>query len=224
MYRFYRYKKERPHYNKNMIFYVCSFGGCGSQMICHYLGNFGDVYHIHSRNPPSELKNTGYDDNQTNSEWFSDKLISDADMCIKKYKVLFIYRNPIECIYSRFIDNSGHLKNIQCSDTTVTVEDCVKNKKDLFELEKFFDNYTTTHASRNYDIYAIKYETFMKNIKEFNTLMNIPDIPLYYPEIRETIKRKPYYNELAEIYKSLINKMDILPSIFVYKNGFSQRL
>ena len=43
--------------NKKRTFYVCSYGGCGSYMLCDYLKNFGDVKHIHSRKPPSILSN-----------------------------------------------------------------------------------------------------------------------------------------------------------------------
>lgn len=216
MYRFYRYKPSRPYYDKDKIFYVCSFGGCGSQAICHYLGYFGDVYHIHSRRPPVRLTNTGYNDNKTYAEWFSDTIISDNE--VKKYKVIFVYRDPVECIYSRFQDNQSHIKNIQCSNMSVTVSDCIREKKDLFELEEFFDLYTTKTA-RNYDIYCIKYETFWRNIETFNDAMGIPHIPFYYPEKKETVKDRSFYSELRQIYQPLINKMSKLKPIEIIKSA-----
>ena len=37
------------------IFYVCSYGGSGSKMLCAALRKYGKVEHIHSRNPPDKL-------------------------------------------------------------------------------------------------------------------------------------------------------------------------
>ena len=57
------------------IFYVCSYGGCGSTMLSNYLKNFGIVYHIHSINPPNHL--TGVSECPTLSlEWFNNKTIN----------------------------------------------------------------------------------------------------------------------------------------------------
>ena len=41
------------------IFYVCSFGGSGSKMLCSALKVYGKVKHIHSRNPPNNLEYIG---------------------------------------------------------------------------------------------------------------------------------------------------------------------
>jgi len=212
MYHFYRYKKSRPYYNINNIYYVCSYGGCASQEICHYLGNFGDVYHIHSRFPPNNLTKTGYDDNifTIGSEWFSNKIIPNEE--IYKYKVIFIYRNPIYSIYSRFNDKQ-HLLNIQCSDNNITISNCIEQKKDLFELDNFFDNYTTPNKDKNYNIYCIKYEDFWSNISKFNKLLFIPDINELYPIKKETFKNMTEYENLKEIYTSLLEKMDNMNSI-----------
>jgi len=212
MYRFYRYKNSRPYYNSNNIYYVCSYGDCASQEICHYLGNFGDVYHIHSRFPPNNLTKTGYDDNifTIGSEWFSNKIIPNEE--IYKYKVIFIYRNPIYSIYSRFNDKQ-HLLNIQCSDNNITISNCIEQKKDLFELDNFFDNYTTPNKDKNYNIYCIKYEDFWSNISKFNKLLFIPDINELYPIKKETFKNMTEYENLKEIYTSLLEKMDNMNSI-----------
>jgi len=212
MYHFYRYKKSRPYYNINNIYYVCSYGGCASQEICHYLGNFGDVYHIHSRFPPNNLTKTGYDDNifTIGSEWFSNKIIPNEE--IYKYKVIFIYRNPIYSIYSRFNDKQ-HLLNIQCSDNNITISNCIEQKKDLFELDNFFDNYTTPNKDKNYNIYCIKYEDFWSNISKFNKLLFIPDINELYQIKKETFKNMTEYENLKEIYTSLLEKMDNMNSI-----------
>jgi len=215
MFRFYRYKKDRKFYDKDKRFYVCSFGGCGSQMLCHYLGHFGDVYHIHSRVPPPNLTNTGYDDGKTYAEWFSDIDIPANDMY--KYTVIFIYRNPIDVIYSRLAkDTYNHLTNIQTSDNNKTLKDCVREKKDVFELEEFFDNYVTNKNGRTYPIYCVKYETFFDNLREFNRLMKIPPyLPELYPVKQESEKTILQEDRviLEGIYQPLIEKMNSMEAI-----------
>lgn len=50
---------NKNFYDKNMNYYICSYGGCGSTVLMNYLSNFGNVYHIHDRYPPSKLKYVG---------------------------------------------------------------------------------------------------------------------------------------------------------------------
>ena len=213
MYRYYRYKTERPHYDADKKFYVCSSGGCASQMICHYLGNFGDVYHLHSRQPPIKLTNTGYDDNKTYAEWFSNLEIPDNELY--KYKVIFLYRNPLEVIYSRYIDAPNMLKNVQCKDIDITVADCIAAKKDLFELEDFFDNYTNSvNQTRNYPIYCVKYAELFDNISQFNQIFSIPNIATLYPTKCEKNKDTETISlTLKEIYKPFNTKIEAMKFI-----------
>ena len=88
--------------NEKPVFYVCSFGGCGSTMLTQYLSNFGKTKHIHSRNPPSQLTYVG-EENTSNPiyrEWFNYTPVNQNEL--HKYKVIYIYRNPLNAIYSRF--------------------------------------------------------------------------------------------------------------------------
>ena len=55
-------------YHNEPKFYVCSYGGCGSTMLCKYLSNFGKVKHIHSRHPPQKLTRGG---GNIYFEWFN---------------------------------------------------------------------------------------------------------------------------------------------------------
>lgn len=206
MYRFYRYKNERPHYDPTKTFYVCSYGGSGSQMLCHYLGHFGNVYHIHSRVPPIKLTKTGYDDQSTYTEWFNTTEIIESE--IKNYKVIFIYRDPVKAIYSRF-NNKSMLVNIQAPFVDANIQDVIEQKKDLFGLEDFFDQYTRKPL-KNYSIYCVKYESLWEkgNLTLFNKEMNIPDLPDLYPIQQETPHNEPQKEELNDIYKLLHDKMD----------------
>jgi hypothetical protein len=204
-------------FNKNMNYYICSSGGCGSTIIFNYLKNFGNVYHIHDRFPPNELCHIGADntDNPVYSEWFNSTKIPTDNL--NSYKVLFIYRHPIQVIFSRFAQAKGpnvpHLRNIKCdNDGNIWVGDVLKSRKDLYKLEEFFDNYTTP-KERNYPIYCIKYEHFFANISLFNKALNIPDIPALYPTKIERSKNLTHVKQLNIIYHSLIQKMNSMQFI-----------
>jgi len=198
-------------FDKNKVFYVCSSGGCGSTVIFNYLKNFGTVYHIHDRYPPDKLEYVGNvnSDKDIHSEWFNGVKIPEEHL--ENYKVIFIYRHPIQVIYSRFAQRDGpnvtHLRNIKCDNGgNINIFDVLKTGKDLYKMEEFFDNYTTP-SNRNYNIYCIKYELFWDNISLFNRMMGIPDIKCLYPEKQEKRKQSPFLIKLTTIYQSLIHKM-----------------
>ena len=46
---------NKEYYDDTKRFYVCSYGGCGSQLFRNYLKLFGQSFHIHSRKPPLKL-------------------------------------------------------------------------------------------------------------------------------------------------------------------------
>jgi hypothetical protein len=174
-------------------------------MLSHYLGNFGDVYHLHSRQPPEKLTNTGYDDDKTYAEWFSDTEIPESDL--HHYKVIFLYRNPVDVIYSRYINSPAMLKNVQCADINVTIEDCIREQSDLFGLSEFFDNYTNKVA-KNYPIYCVKYEEIWNNMSLFNQVCGIPSIPALYPvKLEKEIENKSDADALCDIYQPLSDTM-----------------
>ena len=199
------------YFNKNMTYYVCSYGGSGSTILFNYLSNFGKVYHIHDRYPPTKLKYIGKEntDEDVYSEWFN-KIEIPQDK-LKNYKVIFIYRDPIKAIFSRFALQNGphitHLQHIMCDNNgNIPLLNVIKSRSDLYKLEEFYDNYTIP-KERNYDIYAVKYEQFWDNISLFNKIIDIPDIKWLYPIRQERRKREFYINELSYIYVSLFQKM-----------------
>ena len=67
------------------IFYVCSFGGSGSKMLCQALENYDLVLHIHSRCPPNELEYIGI---TVYEEWFNGIKIPEDE--IDNYYVIYI--------------------------------------------------------------------------------------------------------------------------------------
>jgi hypothetical protein len=209
----------KNYYNKNMNFYVCSSGGCGSTIIYNYLSNFGKVYHIHDRYPPSKLTYVGREntDEDVYSEWFNRVEIPEDKL--NNYKVIFLYRNPLQVIYSRFAQRYGpnvnHLKHIKCDNNgNIHLFDVLKSGKDLYKIEEFFNNYVSS-KERNYDIYCLKYELFWNNISLFNKVMGLPDITQLYPEKKERPKQIQFQVQLNKIYTSLLLKMNTMRFIEV---------
>jgi hypothetical protein len=217
---------QKNLFNKDMNFYICSSGGCGSTLLFKYLSQFGNSYHIHDKYPPDKLSYTGSinTDEPVYEEWFNKTEIPLNK--VPNYKVIFIYRNPIDIIFSRFATLDGpnipHMQHIKCNnDGNIHFKDIIRTGRDLYDLELFFDNYTTL-KNRNYPIYCIKYEQFFNNISSFNKILNIPDIKTLYPTKYERKKQYTHVKELSIIYCHLINKMmkmrfiEIIP-IMVFK-------
>lgn len=200
------------NFNKDLHFYICSSGGCGSTILFNYLSNFGNVYHIHDRYPPDKLCYTGNinTDEPVYEEWFNKTEIPENKL--SNYKVIFIYRNPIDVIFSRFATPNGpnitHMKHVKCDNNgEIYFGDIIKSNTDLYKLEQFFDNYTV-FKGRNYNIYCIKYEMLFHNMNVLNKVLGIPNITSLYPLKNERKKRYTYLKELTVIYYSLINKMN----------------
>ena len=203
---------QTSYFNKDMNYYICTYGGSGSTVLFNYLANFGNVYHIHDRYPPKKLQYIGKENTNEDiyNEWFNGVEIPEEKL--KNYKIIFIYRHPIPVIYSRFAQYKGpnipHLQHIKCiNNGNIYIYDVVNFKKDLYGIQNFFDNYMMPQ-DRNYNIYGVKYELFWNNISLFNRIMGIPDIKEFYPVKQEHKKKYAFVNELNFIYKSLINKMN----------------
>jgi hypothetical protein len=215
-----KFNKEKL-FDDNLIFYVCSSGGCGSTLIFNYLKNFGKSYHIHDRYPPEKLCYIGSENTNSPvySEWFNKTEIPEHEL--KKYKVLFVYRNPIQVIFSRFATINGpniaHLQHIMCDNNgQVNFGNLINSGKDVYKLEEFFDNYTTP-KKRNYDIICVKYEDFFYNISAFNRALGIPDIKNLYPIKQERPKKFIFVKELSLIYRPLMKKMNNMKFIETIK-------
>lgn len=190
-------------------FYVCSYGGSGSGMLCRALSRYGNIEHIHSRKPPASLEYIGKrGGGNAYYEWFNGIKIPDNKL--SEYYVIYIYKNPIYSIYSRYVDSAlckHGLTNIQCSNIDYTLKDIIKQKQDLYKLEEFYRNYTQTDKNRNYKIYCVKYEEIFKNQDKLSDLLGIGKLNL----VKKETKREMPSNELIilnDIYKNLIDTMN----------------
>ena len=181
-------------------FYVCSYGGSGSTVLSKALKSFGKVEHIHSRNPPDKLEYVG-NNNGGNAyiEWFNGITIPENEL--KNYIVIYIYRNPSFSIPSRFIENPGHLHNVQL-DPTIKVEEVLSTGKDLYKIRQFYDNYMKPNEKRNYKIYCIKYEDLNDKQDELSDILGIGKLNL------NIWSNRKYDEKLASIYADLIDEMN----------------
>ena len=201
------------------VFYVCSWGGCGSKLLCRYLNNFGKAVHIHDPNPPDILEYIGFKNNSwgwcpydlpeyeyknknvcnRGLEWFNGIKVNDEH----EYYVIFLYRNPVYSIKSRFW-SPVHLKNIRSP--TIAISNVCKEKQDLFNIEEFYRNYMKKRS--NYKIYAIKYEELFDKIKELDQLFNInQNNEIKLEDKIETARNYKWDVDLNIVYKPLINSM-----------------
>lgn len=184
---------------ENKIFYVCSYGGSGSYMLCNALAQYGQVEHIHSRNPPDKLEYTGTKNGgNAYGEWFNGISIPEEEL--EKYHVIFIYRNPSFSIPSRFL-NPVHLGHIE-TDPSVKVLDVVRSGEDLYKIREFYDNYIKPNPKRNYKIYCVKYEDIFTRQDELSDLLGIGKLNMVNRSRRRSTP------ELDIVYANLIEEMN----------------
>lgn len=181
-------------------FYVCSYGGCGSKMLCEALKQYGKVEHVHSRYPPNKLEYVGNNKGgNTYCEWFNG--IKVAKTKLKDYYVIYIYRNPSMSILSRF-QIPEHLEHVQV-DKTIKLDDIINTGCDLYKIKEFYDNYTKSNTNRNYKIYCVKYEDIFDKQDELSDLLDIGKLNLVNKS-----KRTETNEDLNKIYANLIDEMN----------------
>lgn len=181
-------------------FYVCSYGGSGSKMLCAALDKYGRTEHIHSRNPPDKLEYVGNaGGGKCRNLYFNGRVVPENDLT--NYYVIYIYRNPSFSIPSRFTQ-PNHLKNVHV-DNTIKLDDVLSSGQDLYKIREFYDNYTKINENRNYKIYCIKYEDIFDKQDELSDLLGIGKLNLVNKS-----KRNDSHIELDEIYADLIEEMN----------------
>mgnify|MGYP000247387335 CR=1 FL=1 len=181
-------------------FYICSYGGCGSKMLQESLNKYGRTEHVHSRNPPDKLEYIGDKLGSNNrGELFNGIPIPDNE--IKKFYVIYIYRNPSYAIPSRFL-NPLHLEHIQ-TNKNIEIQHLLNTGKDLYGINEFYNNYTEYNENRNYKIYSVKYEEIFNKQDELSEILGIGKLNLVNKS-----NRKDSNKQLDKIYKDLIDKMN----------------
>lgn len=193
-------------------FFICSYGGCGSMMLCQALSIHGKVQHIHSRTPPEKLEYNGQTEGgDCYKVWFNGIKIPEEK--IGNYYVIYIYKNPIDAILSRF-QITGHLKNIQI-DSNIKLDDVIKHSTDLYKIKEFYNNYTQYNEKRNYKIYCVRYEDIFEKQNELSQILGIGSLNLIKRETNRTDIKNKYFDELSKIYKDLIDTMNNNNFLFI---------
>jgi hypothetical protein len=188
-------------------FYICSYGGSGSTMLANALRKLkvGIVEHIHSRKPPNKLEYIGKKNGgNVYCEWFNGIPIPEAEL--ENYYVIYIYRNPVYSILSRF-HMKAHLEHIQVN-KNIKLQEVLNKEKDLYKIKEFYNNYTTPNDKRNYKIIAVKYEDLFDKQDELSELLGIDKLNLVNKSTRKNTRPK-----LNKIYKDLIETMNKNPFI-----------
>jgi hypothetical protein len=191
------------------VFYICSYGGCGSKMLTRALSRYGKVYHVHTRFPPNKLQ-------YITREQFNG--VEVPPELLKNYYVIYIYKNPVKAILSRFTGNPGynrrHLRHVGCN-PHITVDAVLNQSKDLYQLQQFYDNYTKP-VPRNYDVYCVKYEAIFERQAELSSVLDIGPLNLVKRESNRG-EMEAKHMQLYNIYNDLIQQMAKNDFVFIQK-------
>ena len=197
------------------IFYVCSYTGCGTLNFVVNLRKQGHYVRIcHDRTPPEKLNYIFLDGIEPDNvkeidttKLFKFNGIEVPEEHIHRICVIYLYRDPIEAIYSKLTNDK-----ISCilsdDNNPIKLNDVLEQKKDLYKLEEFFNNYTTPNPNRNYQIVCIKYDDMFKKQDKIEKLLNIKPLNL---KKREQNHDKPDIHKLDKIYRNLSNKIINMP-------------
>jgi hypothetical protein len=178
-------------------------------MLTAALERYGRVFHVHTRFPPEKLQ-------YITMEQFNGVEVPPEKL--KNYYVIYIYKNPVKAILSRFTGNPGynrrHLRHVGCN-PRITVDAVINQSKDLYQLQQFYDNYTKP-APRNYDVYCVKYEAIFERQAELSSVLHIGPLNLVKKESNRG-EMEAKHMQLYTIYNDLIQQMAKNDFIFIQK-------
>ena len=199
------------------IYYICSYGGCGSKMLWRFIGRYATCYHIHSRIPPAYLE-------QIDNEQFNGEKVEENE--ISKYKVIYLFRNPSDAQMSIFSSKRNRqLKHwfhigVEDSQNIPEIEEYLYQKEDKLNYMEFFNNYVENKININYDIIAINYHKLWNNLSEFIRILELPVkcIKKFPKKKEKSIKKFPHYvKSLNGINIQLVEKINKMPNIVIIK-------
>lgn len=180
------------------LFLVCSYGGSGTSMLTRKLVKYGTARPIHSL-PPAKLE--GYRDCVFSGEELSEEELN-------KTTVIYIYKNPVNAVYSRY--NKEHFRRYLRFENSF--DDLVEQKRDVFNLEKFFDAWTDPSTERNYKVICVKYDEIFEKEEELCKVLGIGKLGLVK---RETKREMPHRDIVEKVYEKLNQKIEAMPFIKV---------
>lgn len=199
------------------IFYICSYTGCGTMMLSNALDKLGYRTRIvHSPVVPTKLEYTNrdgdldpYSKNNIGFNFNGEKI---PDNLVSNFYVIYIYKNPLDVIYSRFINGKDFSHLVTINKRSVDLKQVLTQKKDLYGLENFFDTYTTPNPNRNYKIICVNYSMIFSEQDKLSELLGVGPLNLFRKETNRHIDRD-IHNKLISIYKPFIIKLSQMPFI-----------
>lgn len=202
------------HLNDNKrIFFVCSYGGCGSTALTNFLGRYGTAVHVHSRRPVEEISFVSI-------EWFTNQILPRE--YLNKIKFIYLFRNPTEAQISRWRNDAFRAMQVPNYGSVPSINDYVKNGVDLLRYEDFFNNYVNKRINKNYQIIAINYHKMWDNLPQILDVLGLPRLGAnHFP--RKVEGKSSYVKNLEpwvvdglnKINKPLINKINGMPAVTV---------
>ncbi len=208
-------------------FFVCSYGGCASWTIADFLGRYGTVHHIHSRQPPEFLSLPV--SRKALNRWFGKGTkehfsrsrrhrLEDTSNCT----VIYLYAKPVYSIFSRRAFSRRHLKSIGVTGTNLrklskmSRSEYLDGGVDLIGYEQFFDNYVVAGVNRNYNIVAVNVQKLWESLENFFTDLKLPagDLPSF-PKERPREREEEIGRHLDYIYSSFNRRIDEMEPITV---------
>ena len=205
--------------DKGRVYYVCSYGGCGSKMLTNFLKSYGRAFHIHSRKPPEKLTFIRETVHTGELEWFDyEKEI--PENLLPNYYVIFLYCKPVFSLMSSYAWGPIHFSNIEIDANSDLNEmsrpDYLKRGVDSIKYIDFFNNYIFNTSERNYNLIAVNYHHLWDNIDKLFFLLDIElseksTFPVRSTPSLEKIKACKKYS----MYKDLDVIIDSLEPVFI---------
>ena len=145
------------------------------------------------------------------------------------YRVLYIFKDPVEAMVSRF--GHGHCKHLdgQCGDPGAwpTLDKYAAAGRDRMGLLGFFAAYSTPSAERGFPVVALNYHKLWNNLEAVMDALGLPrDKASSFPERTETVRndltaageRNAAHSEqtrrgLEQMYGPILRKIRDLPAV-----------
>jgi hypothetical protein len=216
-----------------MNYFVFSYGGTGSTMLCSFLSRYGKSFHLHDKVPPLFLTNRPVEAPDRHTE-AAIHLSQDPYYKLNPNdcRVIYIYRDPVIAKISRPSwqhcyhiggDFRQHQKLKRKPGDNLGIgllEDYVRLGLDLNQYEEHFDNWMVEGSKREYSILYINYTHLWENLNVIFEYCQIPisDI-VSFPRKRETKKSVSdnILKSLTKMYNPLQKKIQILEPVILSK-------
>jgi len=216
-----------------MNYFVFSYGGTGSTMLCSFLSRYGRSFHLHDKVPPLFLTDRLVEAPDRHTEAVI-HLSQDPyyKLNLNDCRVIYIYRDPVIAKISRpgwqhcyhiGGDFRQHQKLKRKPGDNLgmeLLEDYARNGVDLNQYEEHFDNWMIEGEDREYSILYINYAHLWENL---NVIFEYCQIPINhivnFPRKRETKKNVSdnVVKVLTEMYYPLQKKIETLEPIILSK-------